>query len=378
LRFFAASSQGMSATCPYRDRFLFVCVILVLVSACSPQNAAPTPTEDSAVLALLGSVTAVPTADLVTPVPSLTHTPEFTFTPAPTLTETITATPAATNTPEPPAATSTPVATLPPTATLTPTITPTLPAIDHYRMSRPIARSDKLVDWVDRTYPYGSTQSGARQVHTGVDFFNLRLTPVLAAADGKVIFAGSDVSTLIGPANDYYGNVVIIQHDFLSPQGLPVFTLYGHLQELNVEAGQQIFAGEKIGSVGDSGIAIGPHLHFEVRVGDGYDFYSTQNPELWIEPYQGFGTLAGWVAASDGELVAGRTVLVRSGNRTREAYIYVAERVNSDPVWNENFTLGDLPAGSYDVIFSDNGNVRFRQTITIRAGQTTFVTMMLP
>lgn len=347
-------------------------VLLFLLVACTPAVSTPVMTLTSPVVVRLETITPVPTAEISTPTPSVTPSLTLTLTPGVTPTSTFTPTATETNTPAPP------TFTLPPPATLLPTITPTLPVIDHYHLRRPIERSPDLVDWADRTYPYGGTQYGSRQVHTGVDFFNPRFTPVRAAADGRVIFAGPDAVTRIGPANDYYGNVIIIQHDFMPPEGLPVFTLYGHLQEIDVTAGQRVQEGQTIGLVGDSGIAIGPHLHFEVRVGDGYDFYSTRNPELWLRPYPGFGTLAGRVVTAEGRPVFEQTVLVRSGNRTREAYTYAAERVNSDPVWSENFTLGDLPAGSYDVIISDDGAIRFKETVNIRDGQTTFVNVVLP
>ncbi|MCU0510984.1 MAG: M23 family metallopeptidase [Anaerolineae bacterium] len=346
--------------------------LLLLTAAAAAAGCQPaadlssTATGPGPVIVRLATVTAVPTVAL-----------PLSATPAPTVTATATVTaartPALTATPSP---TWTVTASPTTTATLVPTSTPTLPRIDHYRLRRPIARRDDLVDYVDRTYPYGSTQMGAREVHTGVEFFNRRFTPVLAAATGRVIFAGEDSSTRLGPVNDYYGNVILLQHDFLSPDGLPVFTLYGHLERVDVAAGQRVEEGQPIGQVGDSGIAIGPHLHFEVRVGDGYDFYSTRNPDLWLRPYPGFGTLAGRVTRG-GILQPGVLILVRSSARTRETYTYGPERVNSDPVWQENFTLGDLPAGSYEVILGENGRIRFQATLTIRDGQTAFVDIAL-
>ena len=53
---------------------------------------------------------------------------------------------------------------------------------------------------------------------------------------------------------------------FLSPEGLPVFTLYGHMKSTNVQTGQSVEAGDVIGFVGATGVAFGPHLHFEVLV----------------------------------------------------------------------------------------------------------------
>src|SRR5690606_825459 len=209
----------------------------------------------------------VPTADMST----LTPTP----TPTPTVTDTPTSTPTPTRTPTlTPSATFTPsetlvIGTLPtddvaateaPSTWTPPPDNPSVWIEDHYRLYRPI--SDSGVNWVDRTYPYGGTAGGRLQVHHGVEFVNPRGTPILAAGDGTIVHAGDDVTTQYGPYASYYGNVVVIQHDFQSPEGLPVFTLYGHMDRIDVQNGQHVESGARLGYVGDSGIAQGPHLHF--------------------------------------------------------------------------------------------------------------------
>lgn len=55
------------------------------------------------------------------------------------------------------------------------------------------------------------------------------------------------------------GNYVIVYH------GKDLVTVYGHLKEVNVEGGDRVLAGEKIGSVGSTGNSSGPHLHFVVK-----------------------------------------------------------------------------------------------------------------
>lgn len=267
------------------------------------------------------------------------------------------------------------------TATPTPRITPTLsvtvvPFTEMYALARPIERRDDLQDFATRVYPYGGTQFGQFDVHLGLDFINPRFTPVLAAADGIVIYAGNDAAIQFGPYLNYYGNLVVIAHNLLSVEGLPVFTLYAHLERVDVAAGDLVSTGDVIGVVGATGIALGPHLHFEVRVGDPASYLATRNPDFWIQPYPGFGTLAGRVTAP--EDVRGMVVLIRSNGRTREAYVYGGDRVNSDPAWNENFTYGDLPAGVYEVIISErSGRVRFRQEVIIEDGRTTFIEIPL-
>ncbi len=88
--------------------------------------------------------------------------------------------------------------------------------------------------------------------HEGIDIGVPEGTPVVAAGDGKVIFAAD---------HGAYGNVVIIQHTD------NYFTVYAHNSKLLVQEGQTVKAGEKIALSGSTGRSSGPHLHFEVRIG---------------------------------------------------------------------------------------------------------------
>lgn len=91
---------------------------------------------------------------------------------------------------------------------------------------------------------------GRRHFHTGVDIAASRGTPVRAADEGTVLFAGWYGG---------YGKLVVIDH------GQGVSTLYGHLSEILVTAGQRVARNHLIGKVGSTGYSTGPHLHFEVR-----------------------------------------------------------------------------------------------------------------
>jgi len=88
--------------------------------------------------------------------------------------------------------------------------------------------------------------------HKGIDFASPKGTDVIASFSGKVLIA--DDQTL----HRNYGKVVLIEH-----QG-QIQSLYAHLDSLAVESGQYISAGEKLGTVGDTGRTTGPHLHFEI------------------------------------------------------------------------------------------------------------------
>lgn len=87
--------------------------------------------------------------------------------------------------------------------------------------------------------------------HSGLDLAASSATPVRAAGSGLVVLAAADAGG--------YGTHVVIDH------GDGVSTLYGHLSEMTVHAGQLVLEGEPVGRVGSTGNSTGPHLHFEVR-----------------------------------------------------------------------------------------------------------------
>lgn len=90
------------------------------------------------------------------------------------------------------------------------------------------------------------------RAHRGVDYAAPTGTPVQAAGDGKVTFRG---------VQGGYGNVVILQH------GGNITTLYGHLSKFaKPRVGSRVKQGDIIGYVGQSGLATGPHLHYEYRI----------------------------------------------------------------------------------------------------------------
>lgn len=89
------------------------------------------------------------------------------------------------------------------------------------------------------------------RMHNGVDIAAATGTPIHAAGDGEVIFAGW---------RGGYGNTVIIDH------GGGVATLYGHCSRLYVGAGKRVSTGDRIAAVGSTGMSTGPHLHWEVRI----------------------------------------------------------------------------------------------------------------
>ena len=114
---------------------------------------------------------------------------------------------------------------------------------------------------------------GSWLMHAGRDLAAPEGTPVVAALSGRVVSSG-----LAGG----YGLAIEIEHD--NPRRR---TLYGHLSELYVKAGERVRQGEVIGRVGSTGLSTGPHLHFELRL-----------------PGEG-----GWVAVDPGDLDPGKAGL---------------------------------------------------------------------
>ena len=94
---------------------------------------------------------------------------------------------------------------------------------------------------------------GKKRPHRGVDYAAASGTPIKAAGDGKVIFRG---------VKGGYGNTLVLQH------GGNITTLYAHMSKFRqgVSSGSRVKQGQTIGYVGQSGLATGPHLHYEFRI----------------------------------------------------------------------------------------------------------------
>lgn len=244
----------------------------------------------------------------------------------------------------------------------------------HFIFQRPLDPSAN--NKIDQTYRYGTTQDDTREPHHGVDFPNAQGTHVLAAGDGLVVVAGDDKFKKYGWVGGFYGNLVVIEHQ-VPGYAQPVYTLYGHLFKVIAQVGQRVRAGDLIGEVGTTGIAIGSHLHLEVRVGSD-DYKSTRNPELWVAPPPGTGVLAGRVLDVQGNLVAGSINIQHIENgvvlpdRIFMPVTYAHESLNGDNVLNENFAVGELPVGEYRLTLIHNGKV-YEERVKITAGKLTIV-----
>ena len=223
--------------------------------------------------------------------PTSTPTPENTATPEPTVTPTatpeVTATPTAepTATPEPSAAAS-PTPSAAPSAS--PAVTPT-PTPSPQPVVNPVKLEHDVLDNVDKDCIYLFPVPNSSEItqeysaeHKAIDIAASSGSPVYAAEDGTVsyvqIWDGSyDTTGMMS-----YGHMVEIRHADGNT------TLYAHLSEINVQQGEKVVRGQRIGRVGSTGNATGPHLHFEVITSEGKadpaDYLWTM-PGEWIMGY---------------------------------------------------------------------------------------------
>jgi murein DD-endopeptidase MepM/ murein hydrolase activator NlpD len=105
--------------------------------------------------------------------------------------------------------------------------------------------------------------TGQSSFHEGIDFIAETGTPIVAAASGKVIYAGW---------HPQYGRLVEVDH------GNGLLSRYAHASRLVVDEGDLVVRGQRIAYVGSTGRSTGPHLHFEVRLNG-----VPQNPARFIQ-----------------------------------------------------------------------------------------------
>lgn len=116
---------------------------------------------------------------------------------------------------------------------------------------------------------YGPRDFPSDPWHTGVDFAAPTGTPILSACDGIVLFRAQ--------MPNGFGNYIVVYHG--NYNGEAVATMYAHMSAFgDYKAGDRVSTGDVIGYVGSSGLSTGPHLHFQLHVGD-----TVRNPVDFFE-----------------------------------------------------------------------------------------------
>jgi murein DD-endopeptidase MepM/ murein hydrolase activator NlpD len=256
---------------------------------------------------------------------------------------------------------------------------------------RPISVADD--PFIDQTYRYGSTMGGYFQPHQGVEFNNPDGTPVHAIGSGVVVYAGRAEagantvavrmdSTITGSVPTSPGS---------GPPGPPVklriYSVYYHNSRLGVHVGEKVKAGDVIAWVGNTGRATNDHLHLEVHASptdsvaaivdslNRYPSYTTY-PELWIEPLDKTGVVAGQVWDSAGHAVPQARIygLVKPEPiETPFSYIETyGPKNHSHPLYHEHFAISDVPPGQY-VMGVDIDGKRILRNVTVVAGKMAWV-----
>jgi murein DD-endopeptidase MepM/ murein hydrolase activator NlpD len=117
--------------------------------------------------------------------------------------------------------------------------------------------------WVTSRFEYRKSPfTGQREFHQGLDIAASTDTPVMASADGEVVYSG---------VKGGLGKIIVLDH------GRGLVTQYGHMDKCSKKEGDFVKREEIIGSVGNTGQSTGPHLHYEVRVNG-----VPVNPEAYI------------------------------------------------------------------------------------------------
>lgn len=243
---------------------------------------------------------------------------------------------------------------------------------DHFWFSRPF--TETYATWGSPYYPFGTNNRGQYLWHHGIDIQNPMHVPILAVGDGTVVRAGPDDEVPFGPNLNFFGQAVLIRHDRAWNE-LPVYTLYGHVSKVLVQEGQPVKAGDVVALVGQGGVALGPHLHLEVRVGN-MNYRDARNPDLWVRSDPGHGVIAGRVIDAQGYMVPQQPIFLHRAEEPdrfwRETFTYPDNVVGSDAEWGETFTFADVPVGGYVVKTYFDGRL-YTRPITVTNQSTTFV-----
>jgi murein DD-endopeptidase MepM/ murein hydrolase activator NlpD len=229
-------------------------------------------------------------------------------------------------------------------------------------------------------YPYGYINQynlyGEGDVHKGIDFptsTNLD-TNVIAIADGQIVDLRESEQNFCDPRDpDNYctawGNYVLIRHtqrhyDRTTSTNAYVYSLYLHLTQWSVPLTitNQVVSGQVIGQSDDTGKSDRAHSHLQIVIHPQSDRTlatldsenKSRNPELWLIPYAGTGTVIGKVTNTNGDALGGRKVYgldkpILGGYDYESSLTYNDPALNPDDILVENWGTTDVTPGRYQV-----------------------------
>jgi murein DD-endopeptidase MepM/ murein hydrolase activator NlpD len=166
-----------------------------------------------------------------------------------------------------------------------------------------------------------------------------------------------------------------------------IYSTYYHNSALKVKAGQKVRKGAPVSLVGNTGRATNDHLHLEISASptdslgaiiDSLQRFPpyTSNPELWIEPLAGTGTVAGQVVDASGAPVPQARIYGITKRDPAETPFSYAEtygdKAHPHPLYGEHFAVGDVPPGTYVMGVEIAGKKVFRK-VTVEAGKLSWV-----
>ena len=209
----------------------------------------------------------------------------------------------------------------------------------HQWMLRPV--SSDYNDMKDQTYLYGSKYDGSFRQHQGNEYNNPEGVKLRAVDSGTIVFINKRIGHLVLKCDTRFEDYFVYAH-------------YHHMDESYFWIGKKVNRGEFIGAIGKKGNVTNEHLHFEVSLSETDDSNvpnETVNPELWKRPLPGCGTIAGSVVDTAGNPLMGVKIYgIEKPVPTETPFSYAEtyrDSVNASPAYNENFVIGDVPAGEY-------------------------------
>lgn len=147
--------------------------------------------------------------------------------------------------------------------------------------------------------------------HDGIDFDLPKGTSVLAVGDGKVVLAEEDHD---------YGTTIVIQHEWGK-------SYYGHLDKMDVEEGDEVTRGDKIGESGDTGLSTGPHLHFGIKPNkfeEHNGYYGKVDPIEYLGLIPDKSVLGASVSSSEEKKIVTWNLDLKKGETAKIGYQYNA------------------------------------------------------